>query len=296
MAITLDILKTLLEEQKKDIFKNINDASERVMKNTDEKVGVLSEKIEKLEQIVETQGLIIEKQEAYCAKHERQITQLELTVRKNNIIIFKVEENERTTEELLLLIIDLINKSNEQFDLIKNDIESCFRLGKKTEGKIRPIRITFKSYEKKQKVLMGKKSGATFTIAEDLPKSVVEARKPLIPKLLELKKEGKRAHFKLDELVVEGKIWKENSPETSKKRSRSNENSPSGQPKNKEISTNKTKTTIIGSTDINPKRQQINPIMKFLTQQNTNELVERENSARNKKQCSSSYNELTYNK
>lgn len=165
MAITLAELKSLLKEQKDEITKNINEATDRVIKNTDEKVGIISEKVEKLEKIVETQGNIIEKQKAMYLKQEKRISQLEVGLRKNNLIIFKVEEAETNTDDLKVNVINILNNSNKDFQIISNDIENCYRLGKISQGNIRPICVTFKSFEKKQKILLTKKSLTNYSFA-----------------------------------------------------------------------------------------------------------------------------------
>ena len=99
MAITLEDLKALLKEQKEEIFENINEATNRAIKNTDEKVGIISEKVEKLEKMVEMQETVIQKREAMCLHQEKRITQLEIGLRKNNVIVFKVEETEKKTRK-----------------------------------------------------------------------------------------------------------------------------------------------------------------------------------------------------
>lgn len=50
-------------------------------------------------------------------------------------------------------------------------------------------------------------------MSEDLPKEITESRKKLFPVMEKFRKEGKKVMFRLDKLVIDGKVWDGNTDE-----------------------------------------------------------------------------------
>lgn len=78
------------------------------------------------------------------------------------------------------------------------------RIGRKSEGKVRPILVTFTTYRRKIIVLKNKKllKDQNIFITEDYPKSVLEIRKNLQEELTEIRKSGSFAFINYDKIVI----------------------------------------------------------------------------------------------
>lgn len=131
---------------------------------------------------------------------------LELEARKNNVIIYGVEEKEKDSKELMEMVMSTLNNAYKNLNLVEWDkweINNLNRVGRKIEGKPRPIKITLTLGWRKTELLKNKKKIAEHIyISEDFPKEVLEKRKELIPKLNEARKAGKFAILKYDQLIV----------------------------------------------------------------------------------------------
>ena len=85
-------------------------------------------------------------------------------------------------------------------------LERVHRMGRRVDGKCRPIVAKFSSYKQREVVrlagpkLAGKHSG----ISVQIPKEWQDRRKALLPAFKDAKKQGKRARFIGDKLLVEG--------------------------------------------------------------------------------------------
>ena len=74
---------------------------------------------------------------------------------------------------------------------------------KRQDGKPKPIIARFLNYQDREKAMSLRKNleGDSYGIGPDLPKEVLEMRKPLIPKLIQARKEGKTAFFSQPDLI-----------------------------------------------------------------------------------------------
>lgn len=177
-----------LEKEMKDFKEEVKKTVTESLKPTNEKVELLEAKLkEKDEQI-----LLLQRD-------------LDLHKRKNNLVIFGVQESESTTDELDSIICNLLHKvTNVGF--VANDFNDVFRLGKRSE-KCRPIVVSFVSYRKLRAVLNKKHlfKNENVTVAPDVPKSVMEEKKRLQPMITALNKAGIRATLRFDEVIINGK-------------------------------------------------------------------------------------------
>lgn len=212
--ITLEKMQELFTAQNisisNQISKQIDVAVDKVNKNIDVKVGFLTEKVEELEKIVIEQANTIKEQEQQITfLRENQVRtdkdhQIEL--KKKNLILHNIPENEETQEQLQQKITDTI-KRECNVDLAEWHFDHFFRLGKKDENKIRPIMLSLNSLKIKEILLRSKKTLKNIGISEDMPKSVLESRKALRKTMEDLKEAGNRVFFKQDKLFVNGKEW-----------------------------------------------------------------------------------------
>lgn len=147
-------------------------------------------------------------------KLEREIEYFKRTERNNNIIVFGLDEIEKSSNELIQklkkIVYQDLNISIEEYEVNK-----IHRLGiKNREGsKPRPVLCSFINNWKKNEIIKNKKNFKTIYITEDFPKEVLEKRKDLQGKLSEERKKGNTAYLKYDKLIV-----KENSNNLEKKK------------------------------------------------------------------------------
>ena len=85
-------------------------------------------------------------------------------------------------------------------------LERVHRMGRRVDGKCRPIVAKFSSFKKREVVRLAgpKLAGKRFGISEQIPKEWQDRRKALLPAFKDAKKQGKRARFVGDKLLVEG--------------------------------------------------------------------------------------------
>ena len=76
-------------------------------------------------------------------------------------------------------------------------LERVHRMGKRVDGKCRPIVAKFSSYKQREVVRLAgpKLAGKHFGISVQIPKEWQDLRKALLPAFKDAKKQGKRARF-----------------------------------------------------------------------------------------------------
>ena len=87
-------------------------------------------------------------------------------------------------------------------------LERVHRMGKRFDGKCRPIVPKFSSFKQREVVRLAgpKLAGKRFGISEQIPKEWQDRRKALLPAFKDAKRQGKRARFVGDKLLVEGQF------------------------------------------------------------------------------------------
>ena len=85
-------------------------------------------------------------------------------------------------------------------------LERVHRMGRRVDGKCRPIVAKFSSFKKREVARLAgpKLAGKRFGISEQIPKEWQDRRQALLPAFKDAKKQGKRARFVGDKLLVEG--------------------------------------------------------------------------------------------
>lgn len=171
-------------------------------KHTKQIIEQFDEKLEPLS--IEIKELKLENQEL-----KEQIRHMEKDKRANNIILFGLKENEKSSTELIetakqKIITDL------NISLENRDINKIYRLGRKS-SKDRPVLVSFTNYWKKREITRNKNKLKEVYIAEDYPKEILEKRKELKEKLIEERNKGNFAIINYDKLIVkEGMARKDN--------------------------------------------------------------------------------------
>lgn len=164
-----------------------NAVSKNILEIMDEKLKPLKEENENLK--TEVQHL------------QEKIKTLELEKKRNNIVIFGLEENTeyKPIDSARLIIEEKLNVKLEKHEIIK-----AHRLGfKKDKAKARPILVSLTTNWRKNEIMKNKnKLPKGISISEDFSKETLAKRKELMPKLQEERKNGRLAYLKEDKLIV----------------------------------------------------------------------------------------------
>ncbi|XP_013145874.1 PREDICTED: uncharacterized protein LOC106109023 [Papilio polytes] len=159
-----------------------------IMDRMDEKLTPIIAENKKLKQKINT----LEKEVEYLKREKK----------GNNLVIFGIEEGEKSISELFDNFKKIL-KDNINIDLQQREINKLYRLGKnKIAHKPRPILCSFINKWKKEEILKNKRNLKEIHVSEDYTKEVLEKRKALMPKLNEEKKKGNIAFIKYDQLIV----------------------------------------------------------------------------------------------
>lgn len=176
MSLLFDKLKAELDQQTVQITENI---TKTVLKVVDEKIQPIIAENERLTREVE--------------KLNKQLQNLDVNARKNNIILHGISEpSTEKYEDLNALVIKTI--TDLDVPLENSEINKVQRLGKKMDSeKIRPILLTTTTIQKKIQILKNKKKMQENTyITHDYSKDALEKRKIKAANFRESEKSEKR--------------------------------------------------------------------------------------------------------
>lgn len=181
------LLKTI-QRDVNETKNSVRNSETNLVKKIDEKFNEAQIKIQVLEKTITTQ--------------ENRLDYLEKQIRSRNIIIFGVEEAERSYEELLKIVLEVFN-TKMKINCVNMEIESTRRKGKKG-GKPRPIIVTLTTLKRKYEILQNKKllENYNYYIKEDYPQKVLEKRKLLQEQAKEEREKGNKTYIKYDKLII----------------------------------------------------------------------------------------------
>lgn len=119
----------------------------------EEKIRTWKAENEILANKISNQQLLVEEHDSALKNHEKILSDASKSfqkykqyLRRNNLLLYG--SCEKGDENCVQLILNLLN-TKMNLKIISADIESCFRIGKRIEGKTRPIIVKFyKSYDK----------------------------------------------------------------------------------------------------------------------------------------------------
>lgn len=177
-----------IKQQKQDMLEMKKDIKDTIINSLSEKFNNLELKNEHLEKKIEEQS--------------NKINNLERQARRKNLILFGVEETEKSYNELEKLVINIIN-THIKISCDFNNIEAVRRLGKKGV-KVRPIAITFNTLGFKLRIQKNKHNlqCTSYYLKEDYPIEVLNKRKELQIQLQKEKDAGNTAFIKYDKIIV----------------------------------------------------------------------------------------------
>ena len=144
---------------------------------------------------------------------KRRLIDQEARGRRNNLILFGIQEKEGGEEDCVSRVADLLK---EVGGLTNVTIQRCHRLGRKKEGqtRARPIIFNVMDFNDKVRILRIKKHMPRGVgVAEDFPWEIRKAREILIPELKREKDKGEMVYLAYPaKLIIDGRIVKEVDP------------------------------------------------------------------------------------
>lgn len=143
-------------------------------------------------------------------EQEERINNLEREVRKKNLIIRGITDEEGEKESDTGDKVNVImQKIGVNFDP-KDDMDEVRRIGKFNPQKKRPVLIKLTREATRARILKSAKvlKGTEIWIDEDYPKDVQEERRRLIPRMKEAREKGYRAQLRYNKLIVNGGVYR----------------------------------------------------------------------------------------
>ncbi|WAQ93695.1 hypothetical protein MAR_006166 [Mya arenaria] len=136
--------------------------------------------------------------------------QIEMQLKKNNLKLFNVAESPNEIAAELDDNVRKLVRDDLGIDNSNMSFEDMHRLPGKQSP--RPVHVHFANYIDRKTVLSKfrtkrKSTNLPCRISEDLPQRISKARTDLFPFFKECIDSGKLAYFKLDKLVVDGKMY-----------------------------------------------------------------------------------------
>lgn len=137
---------------------------------------------------------------------EEKIDDLENRERRNNLLFFGFEEAAWETWDQTLRFVEESVARTMGITISSSDIERAHRLGRRIQGKTRPIIVKFSSFRTKLEILRraGALRGTGFGVAEDFSKLVREQRRGLLPFYREARDAGRVAKLMYNKLYIGG--------------------------------------------------------------------------------------------
>lgn len=183
----LQNIQSELAQNKRDMKDMEENIKRDINKNIDEKFHQIEIKTNQIEQKLEAQ--------------QKTIDFLDKQMRRKNIVFFGIPEIEKSYEDLLNCVLEIINK---KMDLAcpKWEIETVLRLGK-NNGRIRPVVVTMSTTSRKLQLLKKKKSleSTGIYIKEDYSPAVLQRRKELQEELKRRRLSGEKVILRHDKIV-----------------------------------------------------------------------------------------------
>lgn len=191
---------------------------EVILQRIENKLTEMDEKLERVTEelrTVKTENIELKDK---ITKQEQRMESLEKQIRRKNLIIKGIIDEEKEEESITKEKIEIIlNKMGIKID-VENETEEIRRIGKFNEGRARPVIIKLMRYNKKIEILKNsnKLKETEIWIDEDYPKEVQEERKQLIPIMKVAREQGQKAQLRYNKLLINNEIYKKGTGNTEK--------------------------------------------------------------------------------
>ncbi|XP_063629976.1 uncharacterized protein LOC134801366 [Cydia splendana] len=132
---------------------------------------------------------------------EKKVEFLDREKRNNNIIIHGLQEDEKSTGQLLQNVKTILKDYKIMVE--DHEINKIHRIGKEArDEKSRPILLGLVSNRKKGEIMRNKKKSKKLYMSEDYSREIMEKRKELQSKLIEERNKGNIAYLLQDKLII----------------------------------------------------------------------------------------------
>ncbi|KAJ3648197.1 hypothetical protein Zmor_020018 [Zophobas morio] len=173
------------------------------------KLTVVEEKLDR-----NTEAMITIRKENLLLKEsikdqDSRLELLEKEVRKNNIIIQGVaDENDEKEEKLTEKIQNILTKMGVKVD-VEIDASEIRRIGTYKPNGNRPILVKLQKWKTKMEIYKLTKNlkGSDIWINDDFSKKVQAERKCLTPYLQQVRQQGSTAYLRYNKMIIDGKVY-----------------------------------------------------------------------------------------
>jgi regulator of replication initiation timing len=193
-----DTLAKLIKDSKSETLGAVNDLAI--------KVNSLGTQISGLQTEINLANNKIEHLESENKVLSDRIEFVESTVRKKNMLIFGVAQ-ENNDEDICDIVVNLF-KDKLGVSVLNEDIEVCYRLGKVDNNK-RPVFVTFVNMIKKNVVMKNlfKLKGGNISVSEDLTPKARAIRKTVLKCAKDARSQGFNVKVKAKSLFINNKEY-----------------------------------------------------------------------------------------
>ncbi|XP_052820388.1 uncharacterized protein LOC128246236 [Mya arenaria] len=135
---------------------------------------------------------------------------------RDNLLFFGIPENtdpnnRESDADCVEKVLELIETKMEIADAKQSiKLHRAHRIGRFNNSKTRPIVAKFVYYPDREKVrLNGNKLSRPFGVSQQYPPEVMEARKLLVPIMLDARRQGKEAYISGSRLFINGQLYRD---------------------------------------------------------------------------------------
>lgn len=158
--------------------------------------------IEEIRQLFD-ERLISEREVALL---KNKVSFLESEHKRKNLVLYGVlEQSDESFEQLQESILHILNNLLG-LNISFQEIDHCYRLGKRRGSTPRPVLLKCLTQWRKEQIIKNasRLKNHKIYIDHDLNKEQIIRRKELIPVMIQLRNQGKHAVVRLDQLFVDG--------------------------------------------------------------------------------------------
>ncbi|XP_064476875.1 protein unc-13 homolog C-like [Ornithodoros turicata] len=213
---TEEMMKEVLSNQKRDskLMNEIRCDQKKIRKEisrNSNQLAELTERVKRVEslgdELIQSNHKVAELQQSVAQLLTR-VDDLENRSRRNNLVIYGLQESEAESSSSLLNTVQNELLSSK-LGVEVSSIERIHRLGRMVAGKVRPVIVRFYDYRERNLVLKNchKLKGTKIVILEDFSQHVRSVRKKLWASCLGERLRGDKARLFYDKLEINGKRY-----------------------------------------------------------------------------------------
>ncbi|XP_064469971.1 uncharacterized protein LOC135384713 [Ornithodoros turicata] len=213
---TEELFATLLSNQASDSqvllsIRQSQNETEKSLTELSRKVNQIESEVRNLQTLKATVSEASDKLislECKVASLTSKVEDVEARSRRNNLLIFGLEETTGESQnDLFAIVKEKIFR--DHLNVTPTSIERVHRLGSRQQGKTRPVILKLFNYTEKIEILKNcwRLKGSPLSISEDLPLRVRQARKNLMASASDEKSRGCKVRLVYDKLFINDVIY-----------------------------------------------------------------------------------------